>query len=112
MATPEAFLKAAGAVLPKPEQVVAALASFPPKLSVLQSIPAAPEALFESMVKSATGVELPPGPNRMLQTFMAGVEAAVPAMKLPFAGGEGPTVVSGAPTASTGEKIPRKFVLL
>jgi hypothetical protein len=64
--------------LPKPEEVVAALMSFPPKLSVLVKPLAVPEDLFESAVRSA-GVELPPGPNKLLISLMSSLEEAMPA---------------------------------
>jgi hypothetical protein len=74
--------------LPRPDEVAGALASFPPKLSVLQKFAAFPEFTFESQVKSVTGAEPPPGPNRMLLQFMESFEAsmagATPPAGLPF----------------------------
>jgi hypothetical protein len=64
--------------LPKPEELVAALTSFPPKLSVLVKPLAVPEDLFESTAKSA-GVELPPGPYKVLISMMLSFEEAMPA---------------------------------
>jgi len=69
--------------LPKPEEVAGALAAFPPKLSVLAKPLATPEDLFESTVK-ATGVELPPGPAKMLVGFMESLEAGAPALPAGF----------------------------
>lgn len=100
--------------LPRPEDVAGALATFPPKLSVLQRFATFPELTFESQVKSVTGVELPPGPNRVLLQFMESFEAsmtgATPPAGLPFpfprAGG------GGAQTTSVGElseATPRRF---
>lgn len=63
--------------LPKPEELVAALMSFPPKLSVLVKPLAIPEDLFESTAKSA-GVELPPGPHKMLISLMSSLEEMTP----------------------------------
>jgi hypothetical protein len=100
--------------LPRPEEVAGALASFPPKLSVLQRFAAFPEFVFESQVKSVTGTELPPGPNRVLLQFMESFEAsmagATPPAGLPFpfprAGGGG-----GGQATSVGElqEVPRRF---
>jgi hypothetical protein len=66
-------------VLPKPEEVMAAVTAVPPKLSVLQSIPAVPEVMFEKAVYDATKQAIPPGPNRMLASLMASIEASLPA---------------------------------
>jgi hypothetical protein len=100
--------------LPRPEEVAGALATFPPKLSVLQKFTAFPEFMFESQVKSVTGAELPPGPNRMLLQFMESFETSMagvtPPAGLPFfprAGGGG-----GAQATSVGElseATPRRF---
>ncbi|PCN50338.1 hypothetical protein B6U99_05030 [Candidatus Geothermarchaeota archaeon ex4572_27] len=65
--------------LPKPEEVVSALASFPPKLSVLHKPLTVPEDMFEGAVREATGIELPPGPNKMLLGVMESIEAGAPA---------------------------------
>jgi len=66
--------------LPKPEEVAGALASFPPKLSVLAKPLAFPEEFFENSVKTATGVEIPPGPTKILVSFMESFEAGAPAL--------------------------------
>ena len=63
--------------LPKPEEVMGALASFPPKLSVLMKPLAAPEEIFESTIRTA-GVEIPPGPVKLLTSFMESFEEAAP----------------------------------
>ena len=65
--------------IPAPNEVVSALTAFPPKLSVLQSIMAYPEVVFEESFKASTGVALIPGPNRMLQSLMESFEASMPA---------------------------------
>jgi len=83
--------------LPKPEDVVAGLTAFPPKLSVLALIPAFPEVMFERTVKDATGVELPPGPNRVAASVMSSIEASMPALPAPGAGGAG----AGGPKTSS-----------
>jgi len=59
---------------------MSALTSFPPKLSTLVKTLAAPEDMFEEMVRSATGFELPPGPGKMLASLMEGFEAGAPAL--------------------------------
>jgi len=63
----------------KPEEVIGALTQVPPRLSVLQRIPAAPETMFRTAVKEATGIEIMPGPNEMMVRMMESFEAAVPA---------------------------------
>jgi hypothetical protein len=101
--------------LPRPEEVAGALATFPPKLSVLQRFVAFPEFTFESQVKSVTGVELPPGPNRVLLQFMESFEASMagvtPPAGLPFpfprAGGGGAQAVGETTTEAT--LTPRRF---
>jgi hypothetical protein len=75
------------AELPKPEEVVAALASFPPKLSVLVKALTVPEDLFESTVRSATGVEVPAGPHKVLAELMRSFETSLPATAPPAVGG-------------------------
>jgi len=65
--------------IPTPNEVVSALTAFPPKLSVLQSIMAYPEFVFEESFKASTGVTLIPGPNRMLLSLMESFEASMPA---------------------------------
>jgi hypothetical protein len=65
--------------LPKPEDILSAVMSFPPKISAVQSLFSIPEEMFESTVKSMTKMEIPPGPNKMLVSFMKGFEASLPA---------------------------------
>jgi len=69
--------------LPSPDQVISALVQFPPKLSVLQKIPALPESMFEKTVESATGVRPPPGPNTLALSIMESIEAAIPGVPAP-----------------------------
>jgi hypothetical protein len=97
--------------LPRPDEVTAALASFPPKLSVLQRFMAFPEFMFESQVKSVTGTELPPGPNRVLAQFMESFEASMagvtppaglPGLPFPRAGGGGGSTTSSEEVRTTG----------
>jgi hypothetical protein len=64
--------------IPKPEELASALMAFPPKLSVLVKPLTVPEDLFESTVKSA-GIEVPPGPHKMLITLMSSLEGSMPA---------------------------------
>jgi hypothetical protein len=52
---------------------MAALTSFPPKLSEVQSILNMPEDMFENTARGA-GVEVPPGPNKMLVNMMSSFE--------------------------------------
>jgi hypothetical protein len=84
--------------LPKPEELVAALASFPPKLSVLVKPFTIPEEMFENAVKSATGVEPPPGPSKTVKMFMESFEvsmpAAAPSLPLPVAKASEETAVT------------------
>ena len=49
-----------------------------PKLSGVTQRLKVPEARFESMVKKATGVELPPGPQSVLLKVQRGVEVGKP----------------------------------
>jgi len=103
--------------LPRPDEVAGALATFPPKLSVLQRFAAFPEFVFESQVKSVTGAELPPGPNRVLLQFMESFEASMAGVTppagagLPFpfprAGGGGAQAVGETTTEAT--LTPRRF---
>jgi hypothetical protein len=88
--------------LPKPEEVVAALMSFPPKLSVLVKPLTVPEDLFESTAKSA-GVELPPGPHKMLVSLMSSFEEMTPTA-LPLPGLRAPA----ATTATTQTEVTAK----
>jgi len=100
--------------LPRPEDVAGALATFPPKLSVLQRFATFPELTFESQVKSVTGVELPPGPNRVLLQFMESFEASMAGVTppaglqgLPFpvpraTGGGGGSTTSSEEVRTTG----------
>jgi len=46
-----------------------------PKLSGITKRLVAPEAQFEGMVKKATGIELPPGPQSVLLKLQQGFEA-------------------------------------
>jgi hypothetical protein len=102
--------------LPKPEDVVAGLTAFPPKLSVLASIQAFPEVMFERAVKDATGVELPPGPNRVAASVMSSIEASMPAPPVPGAGagGAGPKTSSEltSPPSREAPTPKRRFELL
>ena len=75
--------------LPAPEELVGALAAFPPRLSVLQRVPALPEAMFERMVYEQTKVSVPPGPNRLALMAMESFESMLPAFKLPMPASEG-----------------------
>jgi len=61
----------------RPEDVIGALASFPPRLSVLARLAAMPEEYFESSVKTAMGFELPPGPMKMASSLMESFEASL-----------------------------------
>lgn len=89
--------------LPKPEEITNALVSFPPKLSVLTKSLSLPEEMFESSIRSVTGVEPPPGPARMIASFMESFEAGAPALpSLP--GLPTPTVPSAPPAPSTQTK--------
>lgn len=65
------------AELPKPEELAKALTTFPPKLSVLFKPLTMPEDVIESTIKSA-GIELPPGPSKMLMSFIEGIESSLP----------------------------------
>jgi len=85
--------------IPKPEEVAGALASFPPKLSVLAKPLAFPEDVFEGLAKSATGMELPPGPTKMLVSLMESFEAGAPA---------GLPSLPGLPSSATSEKAAGK----
>jgi len=68
--------------LPKPEELTAALTAFPPKLSILVKPLSLPEEIFESSIKT-TGVEIPPGPTKMLVSFMESFEAGAVLPGLP-----------------------------
>jgi hypothetical protein len=83
--------------LPDVGEIMASLTAFPPKLSKAQSVFSFPEDMFESTVKSM-GVEVPPGPNKMIVSMMQSFEemlgggpsgssllASIP-FPLPFAG--------------------------
>jgi hypothetical protein len=91
------------AELPKPEELASALASFPPKLSVLVRPLTVPEDIFESTVRSATGVELPAGPHKVLVELMQSFEASLPTptrlpgLALPGGGGASPQVEEEKP---------------
>lgn len=99
--------------LPRPEEITSALATFPPKLSVMQKVLSAPEILFENAVKSATGFELPPGPNKILVSLMESFESGAPALPTLALPG-----ITPAPTAPASEATPstvvgkKKFELL
>jgi hypothetical protein len=67
------------AEIPKPEEVVAALTTFPPRLSILVKPLALPEEMFETSVKNVTGVEVPPGPTKMTLSIMTSFEEVLPA---------------------------------
>jgi len=58
----------------RPEKVAEAFAAFPPKLSALAEIFAAPEEVFEQQA-AAAGVPVPPGPAKMATQFMQGIES-------------------------------------
>jgi len=94
--------------LPKPEEVMAALVAIPPRLSALQTIPATPEIMFENMVKEQTGVEIPPGPNRLLVNIMKGIEAQIPA---PPGGKPRTTSELTQPSSKEAPKPRRRFEL-
>ena len=95
--------------IPRPEEVVSALASIPPRLSVLARIPAVPEDVFESAVKSATGVELPPGPNKVLAEMMERFEVQMPAPPAPqVATGRPRTASELTPPPSVETPAPRR----
>jgi hypothetical protein len=100
--------------LPKPEDVIAAATAFPPKLSVLQSIPAFPEAMFEKMVFDMTGLTVPPGPNKMLASLMASFEAAIPAPTASKTSSESQPRVSSELSQPSSREVPtpqRRFEL-
>jgi len=91
--------------IPKPEEFVGALASFPPKLSVLAKPFTIPEDFFEGLAKSATGMELPPGPTKMLKTLMESFEAGAPAGLPSLPGLPSPSAPASEKTAGkTAEK--------
>jgi hypothetical protein len=90
--------------LPKPEEVISALMAFPPKLSVLFKPLTIPEDFAESTAKSA-GVELPPGPTKMLVSLMSSFEGAMPAT-LPTLPGLPTPTPSAAPAGAPAETKP------
>jgi hypothetical protein len=59
--------------MPDVGEIMASLTAFPPKLSKAQSVFSFPEDMFESTVKSM-GMEVPPGPNKMLVSMMQSFE--------------------------------------
>jgi len=59
--------------LPDVGEIMASLTAFPPKLSKAQTVFSFPEDMFESTVKSM-GMEVPPGPNKMLISMMQSFE--------------------------------------
>jgi hypothetical protein len=59
--------------IPDVGEIMASLTAFPPKLSAAQSVFSFPEEMFESTVKSM-GMEVPPGPNKMLVSMMQSFE--------------------------------------
>jgi hypothetical protein len=75
--------------MPSPEKIMAAFTSFPPKLSEVQSLFNMPEDMFESMARSA-GLEVPPGPNKMIASMMSSFEEM-------FAGGGAPAFLPPVP---------------
>lgn len=82
--------------MPKPEDLTKALAAFPPKLSILMKPLTLPEDLFETTVRQAMGFEMPPGPSKMLVTFMESFEEGAPSLPgLP--GTQGPETFSERP---------------
>jgi hypothetical protein len=97
------------AELPKPEELASALASFPPKLSVLVKPLTVPEDLFESTIRSAAGVELPAGPHKMLVELMQSFEVSLPTVtRLP--GLVPPGGGGGSPQVEEEEKPRTTFV--
>lgn len=85
--------------IPNPQEVVGALASFPPKLSVLAKPLTVPEDMFESMVRQATGAEIPPGPAKVAVQFMESFESGAPALTLPSPPAPGTQATQQAPPA-------------
>jgi hypothetical protein len=81
--------------MPSPERIMAAFTSFPPKLSEVQSLFNMPEDMFESMARSA-GLEVPPGPNKMIASMMSSFEEM-------FAGGGAPAFLPVPFTRSRGK---------
>ncbi|RLE62836.1 MAG: hypothetical protein DRJ47_10110 [Thermoprotei archaeon] len=87
--------------LPTPEEVVGALTRIPPKLSIFVKPFTIPEEMVESSIKTATGVEIPPGPTKMLVSFMeAFEEAGIPGLPAPSA----QTTPSSPPASSKQQK--------
>jgi len=66
----------------RPERVIEAFASFPPKLSVAAELLAEPERIFEEQA-AAMGLPVPTGPTRMLAQALSGIEATLPAFAPP-----------------------------
>ncbi|RLE64999.1 MAG: hypothetical protein DRJ38_04470 [Thermoprotei archaeon] len=89
--------------IPRPDEVVSALTSIPPRLSVLVKPLTAPEDFFESTVRSATGFEVPPGPVKLATQFMEAFESGAPGLPLP-------TPTGGATTPSTPPSPEEKVV--
>lgn len=69
-----------GEEIPTPDEVIGALTAFPPKLSILAKPLALPEEMFENMIRTATGIEVPPGPVKFTKTLMESFEAGAPAL--------------------------------
>lgn len=99
---------------PNMQQLMSALASFPPRLSAIARAMAAPEDAFESTIRRAMGTEIPPGPNKMLAQFLESFELsalqAVPTMPgLPIPGAQIPTTFTAPETATQAPAITRVF---
>jgi hypothetical protein len=94
--------------MPSPEKIMAAFTSFPPKLSEVQSLFSMPEDMFENTARSA-GLEVPPGPNKMITSMMSSFEemfagGGAPAfLPLPFTRSGGRTESVSYVTPSTSE---------
>jgi len=86
--------------LPKPEEIVGALTSFPPRLSVLTKPFVAPEDFFEKQMKNVTGAEIPAGPVKMLVSLMNSFEVSIPTptMRMPSLPGLPSPTPSPTPT--------------
>ena len=85
---------------PKPDEIVGALTSFPPRLSILTKPFTAPEDFFEQQMKNVTGSEIPAGPVKMLLSLMSSFEVSIPAptMRIPSLPGLPSPTPSPAPT--------------
>jgi len=88
----------------KPEKVIEAFASFPPKLSVAAELLAEPERIFEEQA-SAMGISVPPGPAKTLTQMLQGIEATLPAFAPPgFPAPTSPTTPT-TPPAGGGQGV-------